>query len=225
MKSFFCILIATVIVACKDGTEFSPVTIDGHLTLKDEYREESFNGENVKVYLLKGDKNEAFYSTKTDKEGNFTFSHRPNGDFYLSIDTLIKNTEATFKDTLTKTTTLDNNKKFEWEVKANYGTSLKVKVITKGTKKEPLNDMPVFVFANETFARIAKDTASHEVTKYIKTGNTNSNGLVFFPNVGKNNLYILCKGKIGKISLSSEITPFSFDPTKIVPIEIEVETP
>ncbi len=198
MKTSLCILLALFISSCKGGTEFIPDEIKGNLLLVDKYREDSTLLANIKISMTSNDKStEYYYTSKTSANGDFSFSHHPD-NYYFSIDTTIKITGAKYKNVIPKAD-FDAVKGI-WKVQATYENSLKIKVISTKSR-QPLNGIPVYLFANRDFAELAKKL--DETPKSIRTDNTNAKGIVFFQDVGADSLFILSKIEINKVKYTT----------------------
>lgn len=200
MKTPLYILIIFFICSCKGGTEFIPDEIKGNLLLVDKYREDSTILANLKVFMISNEKStEYYYTSKTSLNGDFSFSHHPDS-YYFSVDTTLKNTGAKYKNVISKADF--DSKKGIWKVEATYNNSLKIKVISTKSK-QPLNDIAVYLFSNRDFAELGKTL--DETPKSIRTSNTNAKGIVFFPDVGTDSLFILSKTEINKVKYSTPV--------------------
>ena len=188
------------IVSCKGGTEFIPDEIKGNLLLIDKYREDSTLLANLKISMISNEKNvEYYYTSKTSANGDFSFSHHPDG-YYFGIDTTLKTTGARYKNIISKADFDATNG--IWKVQATYDNSLKIMVIS-AKSKQPLNGIAVYLFSNRDFAELAKKI--DETPKSIRTDNTNAKGIVFFQNVGLDSLFILSKTEINKVKFSTYV--------------------
>lgn len=148
-----------------------PDVIAGETTV---YLSDTTNSER---YLLK---------TVTDKDGSFTFTHRPDrDDFYLigqfkDPNGLLFEQAVTFED-------FRKDKKITLAPQYPRG---KIKITATDAGRQPLFGADIYLFINE---EQAKSLGESTVTGYIREAKTNEKGNVFFYDLAVGKYYIAGK--------------------------------
>lgn len=177
MKNLLLIVLSSICVAaCKpDYDTFEAEPIEGKVQITDPYTQNPpVIAAGAAVYLIAENSGEEsyYYKTLTNLNGEFVFSHRPNGK------SLCVRAELT-KDSIKYVATalaINGLKNTPLKLMPQYPKG-KIKVLVKDDKGQPINGVAVYLFVNE---RLAASVNDEKVGGEIRKKTTNNQGIAFF---------------------------------------------
>lgn len=196
MKTTIVLLgVLLVALSCNKGNEikgpgllFKRSELKGKAILKDDYAQTpSVVAPDVVIYVALNDKADPYLykADTTDKEGKFVISFQPTTN-EASLHLVARYTDKAgltygasylIKDLPPSTT----RNEIELTLTPVYQKNvIKVKVVDKGTAKQPVAKAEVFLFLNENHAETFRDDKPKGIV-YQRT--TNELGVAFFPNL------------------------------------------
>lgn len=238
MKNLLFILLSSIcIFACKpDYDTFEAEPIEGKVQITDIYTQTPpVIAAGAAVYLIAENSGDEayYYKTLTNVNGEFVFSHRPNGKSLCVRAELTKDSIKYVASALA----INGLKNTPLTLMPRYPGG-KLKIIVKDANQHPINGMDVYLFINQAFAASIKET---NVSGYIKNKTTNSQGVVFFYGLEPDDYFVT--GKRDKQLFEPvlmEVTQANFDNynqplvkddfqvivpvTPIAPIQLQVKT-
>jgi hypothetical protein len=210
MKYYIVILLSLpflFIYGCETVDVFENKEITGVVYYRDTLLETvSKIAPRANIYLQESsDSTKFLYSVTSDENGKFSIPYKiknKENQFIRGAFTLngINYTGQIPQKNNPESLTLSAN---------YYGYYLKVKLNLKG---DPLNNVNVYLFSNQEYLKVAKDTsiADANVKNYTNLTTTNERGVALYPNLNGENAstkyYVLVKYVVSKVKKTKDTT-------------------
>lgn len=162
--------------------------IKGIVSLNDAFTDEpSVLAPQATIYVSENIKADTYlFSTKSDKEGNFSFTHRPKQATFCLIGQYKDKNGILFESSVSYTTFLATN---TIVLTPEYPKG-KIKLIVKDEAGHPVFGSAIYLFINESQAKSISEATPNG---YIQSFTTNARGTAFFYNLEQGTYFVTAK--------------------------------